>query len=178
MRISRLGMASALLLFCAASLDAQGARVAYVNSQQVLAEYAPAQEARQQLESVFQENQSELQLMSSGLESSLAEYQQQAMSMTPETRQNRERELQNLQQALQNRTQELELQFQQRQQELMQPVTDRITAVIEELRVEGNYAVILDLASQAIVAADPALDLTQEVLTRLQAQDDPGSGGG
>lgn len=177
MSISRLGMACTLLLCCVASLDAQGAQLAYVNSQQVLAEYGPAQEARQQLESVFQENQSELQLMSSGLESSLAEYQQQAMSMTLEARQNREQELANLQQALQNRNQELELQFQQRQQELMQPINDRITTVIEEIRVEGNYVIILDAASGAIVSADPALDITQDVLTRLQAQDTPPGGG-
>ena len=76
------------------------------------------------------------------------------------------------------RQQELELQLNQRQQELLQPVNDRITAVIEEIRVEGNYAIILDAASAAIVAADPALDLTQEVLTRLQAADTPGPGGG
>ena len=41
--------------------------------------------------------------------------------------------------------------------------------------MEGNYAIILDQASQVILAADPALELTQEVLTRLQAQD---TGGG
>lgn len=177
MSISRLGMASALLLCCAASLDAQGARVAYVNSQQVLTEYGPAQEAQQQLQAAAQDADSELQLMGSGLEAAVAEYQQQEMSMTPEARQNRQQELANQQQAVQRRQQELELQLAQRQQELLQPINDRITAVIEEIRVEGNYAVILDAASGAIVAADPALDITQDVLTRLQAQDTPPGGG-
>ncbi len=178
MRVSRLGMASALLLCRVASLDAQGAQVAYVNSQQVLAEYGPAQEAQQQLQTAAQDADSELQLISSGLEAAVAEYQQQAMSMTPEARQNREQELASQQQAAQRRQQELELQLAQRQQELLQPINDRITAVIEEIRVEGNYAIILDAASGAIVSADPALDITQEVLSRLQAQDIPGSGGG
>lgn len=178
MSVSRLGMAFALSLCCVSSVDAQATRVGYVNSQSVLAEYAPAQEARQQLESAAQQADSELQLLASGLQAAGNEYQQQAMSMTPEARQSREQELGRQQQAFNSRQQELELQLQQRQQELLQPVNDRITAVIEEIRVEGNYAIIFDLASQAIVAADPALDLTQEVLTRLQAQDAPGPGGG
>ena len=41
--------------------------------------------------------------------------------------------------------------------------------MLEEIRVEGNYGLILDVTSTAILVADPALDLTQEVLARLQA---------
>ncbi len=178
MSVSRLGMACVLLLCCAMSLDAQGAGVAYVNSDQVLAEYGPAQEARDQLQAAAQDADSELQLLNSGFQTALGEFQQQAMSMTPEARQARQQELQNQELAVQRRQQELELQIAQRQQELLQPINDRITAVIEEIRVEGNYAVILDAASGAIVAADPALDITQDVLARLQAADTPGPGGG
>ena len=84
MSVSRLGTAFALLLCCVASLDAQAAKVGYVNSQSVLAEYAPAQEARQQLENAAQDADSELQLLGSGLQAAVNEYQQQQMSMTPE----------------------------------------------------------------------------------------------
>lgn len=174
MSISRLGMAAALMLLSTSSAAAQAARVAYVNTNQVLGEYAPAQEARQALESARVEADSELQLLSRGLQAGIDEYQQQAMTMTPEARQARELELQNEQQALQNRSQELDAQFQERQTQLLQPVMERVTAVIEEIRVEGGYALILDSASQAILAGDPALDLTQEVMTRLQADPSPG----
>ncbi len=175
MSVSRLGLAFAMSALGAASLGAQAARLGYVDSQAVLAEYAPAQEARAQLETARQEIESELQMLNSGLQVAVNEYQQQAMSMTPEARQGREQELARQNQALQSRTQELDIQFQQRQAELLQPITDRITAVIEEIRVEGNYTMILDRASQVILAADPALDLTQDVMSRLQAEP---SGGG
>jgi Skp family chaperone for outer membrane proteins len=46
---------------------------------------------------------------------------------------------------------------------------DNITAVIETMREEGAYSLILDAAAGSIVSADPALDLTQEVITRLQS---------
>ena len=44
---------------------------------------------------------------------------------------------------------------------------DEITAVIEELREEGSYALILDVAAGSIVSADPTLDVTEEVIRRL-----------
>ena len=174
MSISRLGMVAALMLLSTSSAAAQAARVGYVNTTQVLEEYTPAQEARQALESARLEAESEIQLLGRGYQAAVDEYQQQAMTMTPEARQAREQELMGQQQALQNRTQELDIQFQERQAELLQPVMERVTAVIEEIRVEGSYALILDSASQAILAGDPALDLTQEVLTRLQPDPSPG----
>ena len=55
---------------------------------------------------------------------------------------------------------------------------DQITAVIETLREEGNYAMILDAAAGSIISADPTLDLTQEVLRRLEAAAAAAPGGG
>jgi hypothetical protein len=51
---------------------------------------------------------------------------------------------------------------------LIEPILTQMMEVIEQLRVEGSYSVIMDAAGQSIIAADPALDLTQEVLRRLQ----------
>ena len=66
----------------------------------------------------------------------------------------------------------------QLQDEVLQPVMDEITAVIEEIRVEGGYAFILDADSQnnIILAADESLNLTQEVLTRLEEKGAAGGG--
>jgi outer membrane protein len=169
-------MALVLSFLWTVSMEAQTTRVGYINSEAVLAEYGPAQEAQQALETARGEAESELQLLNSGLQAAAEEYQQQAMSMTDQARQIREQELNSQQQAVGRRSQELEIQFQQRQAELLQPVMEGITAVIEEIRVEGNYALILDTASQVILAADPALDLTQEVLVRLQAANPPEGG--
>ncbi len=171
MSIVRVGMAGAIALLVATGpLGAQIVKVGYVNSQDVLAEYPAAQEARAALETVRRDSESEVQLLSSGLQAEIGQYQQQQMTLTADARQAREQELAERQQALQRRTQELTMQFEQRQAEILQPVMEEITAVIEEIRVEGGYSLILDTASQAILAADPALDLTQEVLSRLEAK--------
>jgi Skp family chaperone for outer membrane proteins len=52
---------------------------------------------------------------------------------------------------------------------------DRIDAVIQALRAEGGYSMILDSAAQGLIAADPALDLTAAVLERLRTAPPPGA---
>ena len=59
----------------------------------------------------------------------------------------------------------------QRQQELVQPVMDRITTIIETMREEGQYSLILDVAAGSIISADSTLDLTPEVIRRLSASE-------
>jgi outer membrane protein len=50
-----------------------------------------------------------------------------------------------------------------------------VQAVIETIRSEDNYAVILDVGAQVsvVVAADKRLDLTDRVLARLKSQGIP-----
>ena len=71
--------------------------------------------------------------------------------------------------AAENTAEALENQMQKRQSELVKPIMDRINTVLQDVRKEGGYTLILDAAAGSIVAADPAMDLTETVLTRLKA---------
>ena len=120
--------------------------------------------------------QNEIVQLETELQNLEAALQQQQLTLSPEARANREQQLQAKFQEYQQRTGQLQEVANQRRAALIQPVMDNITAVIEELREEGSYSLILDAAAGSIVSADPALDLTQEVITRLQAAADPGVG--
>jgi Skp family chaperone for outer membrane proteins len=50
----------------------------------------------------------------------------------------------------------------------MEPIMARVNDAISAMREEGGYALILDAAQGTIVAADPALDLTAQILERLR----------
>jgi Skp family chaperone for outer membrane proteins len=76
----------------------------------------------------------------------------------------------------QQRTDQLSQVAEQRRAELIQPIMDRINVVIEAVRTEGQYHLILDLAAGSIIAADPMLDLTQQVIGRLAPAPEPGPG--
>ena len=60
-----------------------------------------------------------------------------------------------------------------KQAELMKPIIDRVNDVIEQTRREGSYALIFDLNDGALVAGDPALNITQQVIDRLSSQPAP-----
>src|SRR6266540_4101473 len=81
-------------------------------------------------------------------------------------------EIQKLQR-METRTNELQDRARQREQELLAPIQARVNSIIQGLRAELNYALILDAdaAGGLIAAADPALNITARVLQRLsQAQ--------
>ena len=168
MRGFRFGLTLLLAAASASAVHAQTARVGWIDSNAVLSQYDKAQEARTRMEESLTSYQSEIEQMNSDFQAQMASFQQQQATMTPEARQNRQEQLQSQQRTLQQRVAELEQQASQRQAEVFQPVMTEINEVIEQIRVEGDYAMILDVSSQAILAADPALDLTQEVLRRLQ----------
>ena len=62
---------------------------------------------------------------------------------------------------------------QQRQQELLGPILEQVGAVIETLRSEGNYSIVLDASKEGLVAADTTLDITDAVLARLGVEAPP-----
>ncbi len=147
---------------------AQSMKMGWVDTNVILRELPMAQDAQKTLEAALQGFSAEMQQLVADLQTAEEEYRQQQMTMTAESRQAKEEQLLRDRTAVQRRNQELDNQAQQRRAEVFQPVMEAITAAIEEIRVAGDFAMILDVASQAILSADPSLDLTQEVLTRLQ----------
>jgi outer membrane protein len=160
------------------AVDAQTAdRLGYINSQTILESAPGAREAQQQFNEDMQGFRTEVQQMAQQLEQMIQQYEQQQLTLSPDARQQREQAIREQQAEYQQRVQALDQQAGQRQAELVQPVMDRITEVIEEIRAEGGYALIFDVAAGSIISADPALDLTDEVVRRLQATGGDAAGG-
>lgn len=65
----------------------------------------------------------------------------------------------------------------QRNEESLRPVVRRIQAIVGEIAEERGYTLILDAADGNILYADPSLDLTAEVIQRLNG-DASGTEGG
>ncbi len=150
-------------------------RLAFINSQQILA----ATPGRAEAESLFTREmagyRAEVQRLQTQLDSAVAEYQRTSVVLTPAARTARETEIRNLQQRAQQRAQELDQQAQSREAELTAPIMQRVNAVIEGIRAEFNYSMIFDAGAQVavLVTADRALDITPLVIQRLQAAGPP-----
>lgn len=156
-----------LLVTGAAQAEAQALRIAYLNSQEVMSAAPGAAEAQAQFDREMQTFQQEIQELEAELQSMEEQYQQQQLTLSPEARQNREAQIQAKVNEYQQRGTALQERAARRRAELVQPVMDEITEIIEALREERGYALILDVAAGSIVSADPALDVTEEVIQRL-----------
>ncbi len=145
-------------------------RIAFINSREILQKTPGYTAAESTFNRELQGFRDEVQKLQQQLDSAVQAFDQQSIALSPAAKQARQRELQNLQQQLEQRTNALQDRARQREQELLQPIQARVTAVIQGLRAEGNYAVIFDADApgSAIIAADPALNITTKVLQRLQ----------
>ncbi|MSR23119.1 MAG: OmpH family outer membrane protein [Gemmatimonadetes bacterium] len=168
MRVPRFILVGAMLSCPASALQAQSQlRIAYLDSQVILQGAPGAKEAQDEFDRQMQNSTRELTTLAAELDTLAARYQQQQGSLLPNVRQAREAEIQQKDQRYQARTTELQAQADTIRQRLMQPILEQITAMIETMRAEGGYSLILDAAAQSIVAADPELDITEDVIIRL-----------
>ena len=164
--------AAAALVMVATAAEAQQAtqgQIVFINSQQVIAAAPGAREAQSTLEREMGTLRTEVQGMEATLDSMMTSYEQRQVMLSPEARRQLQDEIRTRQREFQQRAQQMEQQAGARQAELLQPIMARVQQVIDALRAERGYALVLDAAEGGLISADPALDITQEVLTRLRA---------
>jgi outer membrane protein len=157
------------LTMTAGAASAQTAtKIAFVNSQKIIAEAPGASDVRTTIEREMNKHRADLALADDSLKNMISAYEKKQLVLSTDARKKEEDAIRARQAALQNRAESLETQMQKRQSELVKPIMDRINTVLQDVRKEGGYTLILDAAAGSIVAADPALDLTDAVLTRLK----------
>jgi outer membrane protein len=145
-------------------------KIAFINSREILQRtpgYAAAESTYLKEVDGFRV---EVQKLQASLDSAVQAFDQQSIALSPAARQTKQRELQGMQQRLETRTNELQDRARQREQDLLQPIQTRVNSVIQGIRAELNYSLIIDADAPGgiIVAADPALNITAKVLQRLQ----------
>lgn len=168
MRVLSLALGGLLLLGAATTVEAQAPRIGYIDSQAILAEAPGSREAQQAFDQEMDRYRGEMQRLGEELDRLITAYQQQERNLTPEAREARQQEIRRKEVEYQGRIEEIDEEASRKRQELVEPILEQMSLVIEQIREEGSYALIFDTAARAIIAADPALDLTGEVLRRLQ----------
>ena len=177
MRALRTAVPAVLLAAVAAGAEAQQPapattpRLAWINSQAVLANTPGRPEAESLFAREMAGARAEVQRLSAELDSAVAQYTRASAAMTPALKTQRETELRQMESRNRTRAQELDQSMQSREAELTAPIMQRVSAIIEGVRAEFNYAFIFDVSAQGnpIVAADRAIDITPLVIQRLQA---------
>lgn len=146
-------------------------RIAYLNSRAILAQTPGYAQAESTFARELNSGREEVARLQAGLDSAATDFETSSVLLSPTAKQAKQRELVAQQQSLQQRQQELQGRMETRERELLEPLQQRVQAIIEGVRAELNFAMIFDVASMggAMVAADRSLDITAVVVQRLQA---------
>lgn len=146
-------------------------KLGYIDSQKILEKYKEAQDAQKQLQEINKRWEDEAKSMQQELQTKLEELESQALLLSEERKKEKETELQNLNIRLQQFQQEkwgAQGEVFAKRAELMQPVIDKINAVIKKLGNEEKFDYIFDVVNGNILHVSPAQpDLTDKVLEEL-----------
>jgi len=106
------------------------------------------------------------------MQAASAAFDQKALGMSPVAKEAERKKLQGKADSLQGLLRTKQQQLQARRDELLGPTEDRLTSILEGLRAEGNYSVVLNVSSEAgtvVVAADKNVNLTDKAIERIKA---------
>ena len=163
-------VALALVATLSAHASAQGQKHAYIQSSLLLDQAPGRAEAEKQFETETGVYRDQIKRMSDSLNAMVAAFEKRQASLSAVARDAQGKEIQAKEASYQTRTRELEQKAQQRQNELVQPILDRIKLAIEDIRIEGGYSFVFNVdQGSPIVAYDKNLNVTDRVLTKLRS---------
>lgn len=165
------GILAMTLVGVRAEAQQGGPKIGFVNTQVILKETPGFAQAESTFTKEVEGYRAEAARLQSTLDSAAAAFQRDGVMLSPSAREAKRKELETQQQQLEAQMNTLRDRANTRQEELLNPITQRIQTVIDGLRAEGNYAMIFDIATlgSGIISADRSLDLTQTVIQRLKA---------
>jgi outer membrane protein len=159
----------------AGAQSAASIKIGYVNTQELMA----AAPGRAQAESLLKKEgdtyQAMLQKMQDSLNTMLTKYQKDEPTLSAAAKKKAQDTMQGLETEIQGRNLQLQQQFQSRQNEVLAPIQDVVRKVLEDIRIEEGFAMILDKTpgQTPIIVADKNLDITDRVVSRLRATAKP-----
>jgi len=155
-------LATVILACAAATAQAQGMKIGFVDTARVFREAAPAKRAQQKLEQLFSARNAEL----AALEKQGRDLQGQLerdLTMNESLRREKERQLADISQKFQRLQREIREDLNLRRNEELNAVQERATRVIQQIAEQEKF----DLVVQEAVFASSRIDITDKVIRAL-----------
>jgi outer membrane protein len=150
-------------LACAAgTVQAQGMKIGFVNTERVFREAAPAKRAQQKLEQLFAARNAELAALEKRGRDLQGELERDT-SLNESARRDKERQLADISQKFQRLQREIREDLNLRRNEELNAVQERATRVIQQIAEQEKF----DLVVQEAVFASSRIDITDKVIRAL-----------
>ena len=167
----------AALLLAAGGAAAKDLRIGVINSDQILANYAEYASSMRILQEERADWDRQISSREAEIDAEMRAYKQQENALSPVTRSERRAEIDRKLATLEEFKGEIYAEgtgrFFRRNQELMEPLVNRVNEAIRTVAEEEGYDLILDNSMPVVVyVAEDAIDvnLNQKVLAKLQGE--------
>jgi len=163
---------SIVILFAFTSLTSAQLKIGYIDSDTIMDRLPDVQDARQKIDALIQEWQTELRQLENQWKSKYDDYEKRKLIMTDQTRAEVESELVKLENDIaQFRDKKFGTNGElfQKQDELMKPVQNRIFNAIKLVAEEDNLDFVFDRSGDIMILfAKEQYDISQKVLDKLK----------
>jgi outer membrane protein len=164
-----IGLISLFVTLAIASVNAQ--QYALIDMEYILNRIPAFENANKQLESLSKKWQEEIDMEVSAVDAMYKQYQADLSFLAGEEKTKRENEIvskENQIQELRNHYFGTQGELFTQQEKLIKPIQDAIYEAVKEIATALGYSVVVDRASAtSIIFASPAIDISDQVLTRL-----------
>jgi len=166
-----IALATALLtLAAAAPAMAEGLKVGVVDIQYVVLKSKAGQAAKKKLKRIFDKKQKALDAEQKRLLDMKKKIENPSDMDTPERRKKMVVEYQQGVLKLQESFVKHQKELQQREAKLMQPIFGKLGKVLDEFAKANNYDLLLARSQDGVVFAKDSMDVTEQVLKKLDAK--------
>ncbi|WP_088655744.1 OmpH family outer membrane protein [Geofilum rhodophaeum] len=158
----------AVLMLTAGFVQAQELKFGHINMQELIQQLPEKAEADQKLQAEAEVLQKRMQAMSEEHEKKFREYLEQRETMPELIRSSMEKEIQDIEQRLQNYQTMAQQTLQRKEQELYQPLLEKIQGAVDAVGQEQGLIYIFDLSAQVVLYhSDQSMDCGPLVKAKL-----------
>ena len=146
-----------------------GMRYAFVNIQRIASESAEGKVATARVQALNQQKVAELSEKNKQLQAAQQKFEASASVMSDQARAQLQKDIERMQVDIQRFTEDAQQDVNTLQNQLQEDFQRRLSPVLNLVAVERELHLLFSVADSGLVWADPALDITTEVMQKFDA---------
>ena len=158
---------SILLLFFFCSVAQAETKIGFVDMKAVIATSEPGVKAMESLSSQFKDMKTSLDAQKKTLDTLREELQKQAVMLSQEAKTEKENQYRRKVRDFQDLAQTHQQKLQQAEQNLSQPIIDKLLEILQDYGKKNGYTAILDKQGGAVIYHASEADLTDAIIAEL-----------
>lgn len=161
----------AIVALISVNVFAQDLKFGHINVQELVSQLPENIEAQKKLQKEAESLQSNLKVMTEDLDQKYNDYMASRDTLPDLIRATKEKEIQDYDQRIKNFNMLAQQNLQKKEQELLQPIIEKVQKAIDEVGAENGLIYIFDVSSKVVVYhSEQSVDCAPLVRTKLGVQ--------